>query len=83
MLALFFIFLASAAVSPGQRQQLATPPPTVGAAPDTGLGYFLMLGNQIISPPFANVSDCYKSLAKLKGSMQPGVNTVVCVHRRP
>jgi hypothetical protein len=83
ILGILVTLLAAAAVTPGQTQPLATPAPVYAPATQPGMGYFLMQGNTIISPPFANVSDCYKALAKLKSTMQPGVNNVVCVHRRP
>jgi len=47
------------------------------------MGYYLMVGNTIVSQPFANVSDCFKMLAKIKSTMQPGTSNLVCVHRHP
>jgi hypothetical protein len=77
------VLLALAAVVPGQRNNQPTPTPIFVPPPPKGLGYYLMSGNRIVSQPFANVSDCFKTLAKIKATMQPGTDTLVCVHRAP
>jgi hypothetical protein len=77
------VLLALAAVVPGQRNNQATPTPVLVAPPPKGLAYYLMSGNRIVSPPFGNVSDCFKALAKIKATLQPGTDTLVCVHRAP
>jgi hypothetical protein len=77
------VLLALAAVVPGQRNNMATPAPVFAAPPPKGLGYYLMSGNRIVSQPFGNVSDCFKTLAKIKATLQPGTDTLVCVHRAP
>ncbi len=83
MLAPLVTLLALAAVVPGQRTTQSTPVPVLVAPQAKGMGYFLMQGNRIVSQPFANVGDCYKTLAKLKATLQPGTDTLVCVHRAP
>ena len=75
---LFIGLLAAAAVTPGQRT-LATPPQP--ASP--GMAYYLMRGNVVISPAYPDPATCASALAKLKNTMQPGVNLVVCAHRAP
>jgi hypothetical protein len=76
---LFIVLLAIAAVTPGQR---AMQNPPVAPTP-AGMAYYLMRGNQIIGPPYADPQSCAKALAKLKNSLQPGSNMVVCAHRLP
>jgi hypothetical protein len=82
MLGMLVTLLAAAAVTPGQTVRLQTPPPVLGA-PAPAMGYYMMVGNTIVSQPFANVSDCFKMLAKIKSTMQPGTSNLVCVHRHP
>ncbi len=82
MIPMFVTLLASAEITPGQRIMLK--PAATAAAPLPGkAGYYLMQGRTIISAPFANVSDCFKTLAKMRQTPQPGLDTVVCVHRVP
>jgi hypothetical protein len=83
MVGMLVTLLAIAAVAPGQTVRQQTPAPVM-MAPAPAMGYYLMVGNTIVSQPFAaNVSDCFKMLAKIKSTMQPGTNNLVCVHRHP
>ena len=82
MIPMFVTLLAAAEITPGQRIMLK--PASTAAAPLPGkAGYYLMQGRTIVSQPFANVNDCYKALAKIKLTPQPGLDTLVCVHRVP
>jgi hypothetical protein len=72
----------SAPAATRKAKSIATPVPGP-AAPSGPMGYYLMQGNIIISQPYQNVADCYKDLAAVKKSLQPGTDTVVCVHRHP
>lgn len=83
MLTLIVSLLAAAAVVPGQTTTQSTPAPVMAAPAAKPMGYFLMTGTRIVSAPFSNANDCFKALAKLKASLQPGVDTLVCVHRSP
>ncbi len=80
ILCFFVTLLAAAAVTPGQR----TSPnqPQTGPTPG-GMAYYVVRGNQIISPPYADPASCAKALAKFKSTMQPGVNLAACAHRLP
>lgn len=80
IIGMFIALLATAAITPGQRS-IPNPPQTVPTP--AGMAYYLMHGNQIFGPPYADPAACAKALAKLKQSMQPGSNTVVCAHRLP
>ena len=55
-----------------------TPTPQLRLPP----GYYIMQGNIVIGPRYGNVSDCYKALAALKNTLQPGTDTTACVHRQ-
>jgi hypothetical protein len=83
MLGPLLTLLALAAVVPGQTTNQSTPPPSSVAPGPKPAGYYMMQGNRIVSAPFANVNDCYKALAKLKSTLQPGLDNVVCAHRTP
>ncbi len=82
IVSMLITLLAAAEVTPGQRLMLKPQSTTAVAAPGK-MGYYLMQGRQIISKPFANVSDCYKALAQMHTTITPGLDTVVCVHRAP
>jgi hypothetical protein len=82
-LGMLVVLLAAAAVTPGQTTTQSTPRPVLMAPGPGGMGYYLMSGTRIVSQSFSNVSDCYKVLAKIKATMQPGTSNVVCAYRRP
>jgi hypothetical protein len=81
--ALFVTLLAAAAITPGQRAMQNVPPPMFGPATPAGYGYYLMQGKDVISAPFPTAPACYQALEKLKSTLKPGTNTVVCAHRIP
>ena len=83
VLSLFIGLLATQAVTPGAAQMLITPLPVFVAPPRSGMAYYLMQGNRIISQPYKTVTACTAALAKVKGTMQPGTDTIVCAHRAP
>jgi hypothetical protein len=69
-----------------KKQKASSSPAPVMPAASTGtgpLGYYLMSGNQIVSPAYENLGACYKDLTKVKQRMVPGSDTLVCVYRRP
>jgi hypothetical protein len=68
----------TAAPVSAKKAAKATPlPAPTGVAP----GYYLMSGNQIVSPQYQNLAECYKDLALIKHRMVPGSDTLACVHR--
>jgi hypothetical protein len=79
MMGMFVALLATAAITPGQRALLA---PQTAATP-AGMAYYLMSGNQIVGPAYPDAASCAKALAKVKRSLPPGANTIVCAHRLP
>jgi hypothetical protein len=59
-------------------------PAAAPAAPPKGtMGYYFVIGQAIVSKPFANDLACQKALAALKRRMEPGSDAVFCAHRHP
>jgi hypothetical protein len=72
-------FAVTATPSLGTTTAPTPPPPTPGP-----LGYYFMQGSHVISAPFADVNACTKALLKFQhDNVGPGVDRIVCAHRRP
>ena len=57
----------------------AKPSPT--PVPNIIPGYYLMLGNQIVSQRYTDLPACLKDLNEAKHRMVPGSDMIACVHR--
>jgi hypothetical protein len=58
-----------------------TPAPTSAAPMSVPEGYYIMKGPYIIGPRYGDVAACYKALAALKSTLEPGSESIACVHR--
>jgi hypothetical protein len=76
---LLVALLATAAIVPGQRAQLA---PQATAKPK-GLAYYPMSGNVIVGPAYADPNACMKAVANVKKTLPPGSPPIVCAYRSP
>ena len=47
------------------------------------MAYYMMQGNQIVSPPYASAPACFKALADLMKTLPSNIAPIVCAHRRP
>lgn len=65
------------------KSEASPVPSATGAAPSGAMAYYLMQGSRIVSQSYPDVGACYKALAALQHGMDPGTDSVVCVHRRP
>jgi hypothetical protein len=72
--------LLLSAATPAISQTVTAPQAAPSAPP---MGYYIMQGSRIVSPPFANVAACTKALANVQKTTAPGNDTLVCAHRRP
>ena len=81
ILALTAIFIAIAVPTLARKHTAAPTPTPLSTGP---LAYYMMLGSQIVSPPYEKPDQCQKALAEFKRrNQQPGVDTIVCAYRRP
>jgi hypothetical protein len=85
LIAAFAILVVAAGTTPAMARK-PSPKPTVTPQqsvpqPVVAPGYYIMQGSVIVSPRYATVPDCYKALAALKNTLQPGTDSIACVHR--
>lgn len=57
------------------------PTPTPVPQPNILPGYYLMLGNQLVSPRYPDLPTCLKDLNDAKHRLVPGSDMMACVHR--
>ena len=82
---LLLVVAAFAAIAgtpaPAAAKKKPKPSPTPVAQPNVVPGYYLMLGNQIVSPRYADLPSCLKDLNDVKRRMLPGSDQMACAHR--
>lgn len=74
-------FVAVAGTTALAHAKHAKPSPTPVAQPNIVPGYYLMLGNQLVSPRYPDLPTCLKDLNDAKHRLVPGSDMMACVHR--
>ena len=80
LVAVAFVAIAGT-TAPAVAKKRAKPSPSPVAQPNIAPGYYLMLGNQIVSPRYSGLPACLKDLSDAKHRLVPGSDMIACVHR--